>query len=340
MRHRIVSALFVFGLVAAGAFIVATPTFACVTDATRAAAAVINPETNNWELKRVCLTSARSQCLPPSGSDEAVLCCPPAVPGVPEGQACPAGTNDPAVNQAAEQTAANTAARSTWIPTEVQACMRTGNCTLDHIVRTGAAFANFLFGISGAIFLLTFVYGGFLYLTAGGSSENVKKAQKMLIDASIGMVLMFGASTLIRFIHKTVTPPSRCESEQASRGYACMYVVGNTPQERQRNGSGCLQNLCNLPGQGENIMCCPVSGNTAAGGAAGGTGTCRCGLSTIGDIASVAASDSQIDSVRQMCQSNGGTFSRDAMTCVGPTTEEQCRQLNDSSSLISCRWSR
>lgn len=266
MRIRVASVLFFVNVLCGGAFAMASPVSAqelsCVTSDTRAAAAIINADTTNWERKRVCLVSARSGCLPSSGADEAVLCCPPSVPGVAESESCPAsegGTNDPAVAQQAAQQAA----RSTWIPPEVQACMRTGNCTLDHIVRTGAAFANFLFGISGAIFLLIFVYGGFLYLTAGGQADQVKKAQKMLVDATIGMVLMFGASTLIRFIHGTITPPSRCESEQASRGFTCQYVVGNTAQERLRNGTGCLVGLCDLPGQGANIMCCPLTSAAA-----------------------------------------------------------------------------
>ena len=121
-----------------------------------------------------------------------------------------------------------------------------------------------------------------------------------------------------------------------------MYVVGDTQQQRLRNGVGCLVGRCDQVGQNQNVMCCPLTGSgaSAAGRANGGSGTCNCSLSTVGSIASVAASETQVDSIRQMCQGNGGTFSRDSMTCVGPTTEEQCRQLNDSSSLISCRWSR
>ncbi len=233
----------------------------CVTDATRAAATILNADTDNWEMKRVCLVSARSGCLTSSGTDEAVLCCPASVPGIGESESCPGETSSATTPSI---TAPTSTLRSTWIPPDVQRCMRSGNCTIDHIVRIGAAFANFLFGISGAIFLLIFVYGGFLYLTAGGSGDNVKKAQKMLVDAAIGMVLIFGAGTLIRFIHSTIVPPSRCETEEETRGYTCMYVVGDTQQQRLRNGVGCLVGRCDQVGQNQNVMCCPVTSPTRA----------------------------------------------------------------------------
>ena len=214
MRRHLVHGLLSGALASGGFLVLSLPAYAdtCVTEATRAAATVINADTSDWEVKRICSVAARSNCLPSAGSDEAVLCCPPSVPGIPESQTCPPDTgvqqdtssppspNDPPATRP-----------GTWIPSDVQRCMRSGNCNLDHIVRTGAAFANFLFGLSGAVFLLTFVYAGFLYLTAGGSAENVKKAQKMLIDASVGMVLIFGASTLLRLVHKSITPSSRCE---------------------------------------------------------------------------------------------------------------------------------
>ena len=61
------------------------------------------------------------------------------------------------------------------------ACVSDGKCTLDDIIQTGVNFANFLFGISGAVFLAIFVYAGILYLTSGGSAERAGKGKKMQI---------------------------------------------------------------------------------------------------------------------------------------------------------------
>lgn len=90
---------------------------------------------------------------------------------------------------------------------QLPACIQGGNCTLDDIVRTGVAFANFLLGLSGAVLLATFVYGGVLYLTAG-SSGNVSKAKDMIKNALIGMILVFGAGLLVTTIYRTFRPES------------------------------------------------------------------------------------------------------------------------------------
>lgn len=93
--------------------------------------------------------------------------------------------------------------------------MNTGNCGLDDIVKTGVNFANFLFGISGAVLLATFVYGGVLYLIAGKSGD-VAKAKKMIVDALIGMVLVFGAGLLVTTVYNTFRPGSTGTSTETA----------------------------------------------------------------------------------------------------------------------------
>src|SRR3989338_6033650 len=41
----------------------------------------------------------------------------------------------------------------------------------------------------GTIFLVLIVYGGYLWMTARGNQEQVKKAKDIVIQASIGLVL-------------------------------------------------------------------------------------------------------------------------------------------------------
>jgi len=52
-------------------------------------------------------------------------------------------------------------------------------------------------GLSGSIALLMFVYGGFLWLTSAGSPDKIKKAQGILIWATLGLVLIFGSYAII-----------------------------------------------------------------------------------------------------------------------------------------------
>ena len=50
-----------------------------------------------------------------------------------------------------------------------------------------------LLGVLGMVFVVLIVYAGFLYLTAQGEQDNVKKAKKLLTQAVIGLVLIVSA---------------------------------------------------------------------------------------------------------------------------------------------------
>lgn len=60
--------------------------------------------------------------------------------------------------------------------------------------------AEFLLGITGSLALVMFVYGGFVYLTAFGKSEQAKKGQQVLVAALIGMVIAFSAFLIVDFL--------------------------------------------------------------------------------------------------------------------------------------------
>jgi hypothetical protein len=86
----------------------------------------------------------------------------------------------------------------------VKECMRTGNCTLDDIVSTGAAFANLLTELSAAIFFATFVYGGAMYLLSFGDSHRVDTGKSAMTGAAIGMAIVLGAWVLVRTLVKVI----------------------------------------------------------------------------------------------------------------------------------------
>ena len=64
--------------------------------------------------------------------------------------------------------------------------------------------ARYLFGIIGALALVMFVYGGFMLILSQGSSEKVKKGTEIITAAVIGLVIMFGAYTLVSFLGEAV----------------------------------------------------------------------------------------------------------------------------------------
>lgn len=140
-------------------------------------------------------------------------------------------------------------------------CVDSGNCTLDDIIQTGVNFANFLFGLSGAIFLAIFVYAGILYLTAGGNTGRVSEAKKKLVDATIGMVLVISAGVLVTFIYNAFLQSGSSGGGTADRcaaahpTWSCQTLPAANLSTEIRN-RGCQTGLC--PGA-SNVVCCPPS---------------------------------------------------------------------------------
>lgn len=75
-----------------------------------------------------------------------------------------------------------------------------GDYSLNDMVAIAIRAANWILGIVGSITLLMFVYGGFLFLTSSGSSEQIKKAKSVLVAAVIGLIIVFSSYLIIKFI--------------------------------------------------------------------------------------------------------------------------------------------
>ena len=62
-----------------------------------------------------------------------------------------------------------------------------------------------LLSLSGAAGLLMFVWGGFQFLTAGGDPKKVEKGRSTLVWATIGLVVIFSAYTLLDTLIKALS---------------------------------------------------------------------------------------------------------------------------------------
>jgi hypothetical protein len=62
-----------------------------------------------------------------------------------------------------------------------------------------------ILGIVGALALLMFVWGGLLWMTSAGNSEQVKKGRDTLVWAAIGLLIIFASYTLVTTIFKSLT---------------------------------------------------------------------------------------------------------------------------------------
>ncbi len=65
--------------------------------------------------------------------------------------------------------------------------------TLDNLL-------GYLVGLLYFVAVVFALYGGFQILTAGGDEEKVKKGKTTLIQAVIGLVVIFLASNIIRWV--------------------------------------------------------------------------------------------------------------------------------------------
>lgn len=74
------------------------------------------------------------------------------------------------------------------------------NYSLEDFLQAGINFVNFIFGITGSLALLMFVYGGFVWLTSGGSPEKIGQGKKILINSVIAIIITLGAALIVSFV--------------------------------------------------------------------------------------------------------------------------------------------
>jgi len=56
----------------------------------------------------------------------------------------------------------------------------------------------------GVLFFILIIYGGFLWMTARGNEEQVKKATDIVIQAAIGLIIVASAYLVTRFVGETI----------------------------------------------------------------------------------------------------------------------------------------
>lgn len=84
---------------------------------------------------------------------------------------------------------------------------------------------NVVLGILGVVAVIMILYSGFLWLTAGGSEENVTKAKKIIKQAAIGIIIISLAYGIVGFVFRAV--PTAPEAPKASDA-AVTERVGQT----------------------------------------------------------------------------------------------------------------
>lgn len=131
------------------------------------------------------------------------------IEGCCEAPICP--NTDANVKQAAEgnQPIPQTGSTANWVyqvpgGLRLVGCTKTGNCELVDIVQQGIYVADFLIGLSGALFLIAFIWGGAMYLLSFGRQNWVTKGRDAMVKSAIGIVFIIMAWTIVTFVAESL----------------------------------------------------------------------------------------------------------------------------------------
>ncbi|MBP9761372.1 MAG: hypothetical protein KBD15_03995 [Candidatus Magasanikbacteria bacterium] len=69
-------------------------------------------------------------------------------------------------------------------------------------VLTGTIIGSLL-SLIGVMFFVLIVYGGFLWMTARGEEDMIKKGQRSIIGATIGLIIVLGSYALTSFVFQS-----------------------------------------------------------------------------------------------------------------------------------------
>lgn len=81
--------------------------------------------------------------------------------------------------------------------------------TLDQLIQLGVNYGRFIMGLTGSVALAVFIWGGFLMLTSGGNSKKVEAGKNKIVAAVIGLIIIFGAFTVVKFGLRFLDPTGK-----------------------------------------------------------------------------------------------------------------------------------
>jgi hypothetical protein len=110
------------------------------------------------------------------------------------------------------------------------------SCTLNTFIALGVSLSDIILGLVGALTLAMFIYGGLVLLLSGGSAEKVSKGKEIILGSVVGLLIVFGSYTIIKFVVNDVfqatqkfTGTAPADTVKApSAGEACRKIEGGT----------------------------------------------------------------------------------------------------------------
>jgi hypothetical protein len=72
--------------------------------------------------------------------------------------------------------------------------------SLDTTIDKVNVLVNFATGIAGLVAVIVLVYGGYMFIISTGDGEKIDKAMKIVTNSIVGLVIIFIANLIIRFL--------------------------------------------------------------------------------------------------------------------------------------------
>lgn len=63
--------------------------------------------------------------------------------------------------------------------------------------------------LTGTIFLVLIIYAGFVWMTAGGNEEKIRKAKLIIQSAVIGLIIILSSYSITEFVIGSLTQATR-----------------------------------------------------------------------------------------------------------------------------------
>ncbi len=82
------------------------------------------------------------------------------------------------------------------------------NLTSEYLPEIVANIVKIVLSLLGVIFICLIIYGGFLWMTAAGNEERIKKARAIIANAAIGLAIVLAAYAITVFVINAIQTAS------------------------------------------------------------------------------------------------------------------------------------
>ena len=116
-------------------------------------------------------------------------------------------------------TSVTMAAFPTLVPAECasSSVAESKKCDLSKVEQLMVNLAQIILGVAGSVALLMLIIGGVMYLTSGGTQARVQKGTKIITSAIIGLIIIFAAGFVVRFLVGTLAGEGLPSAEKPAK---------------------------------------------------------------------------------------------------------------------------